>query len=205
MTSNETQPTSPEQSGSEHPNLYSSVPTSHQVLVHASLDAVNSLFPDDLAGAILREPHPTDNTFVAGISMTFPNTFHPTNIECQLTADVSCERASYFVQKLFEVELITRGGLRYLSLLGGVEVVPHPCLTLTQCKSDSIFIFGNVVANAVRQSLGYQEEVKQCRSKTKSVWVVISSNANDPISINLSLGLWLGTRISQKLFPARTS
>ncbi|KAI0550166.1 hypothetical protein F4679DRAFT_222177 [Xylaria curta] len=194
----------PQGDAPSHADLYVTekgiTPRSH-VLAHASLDAVIRIFPQDLADAIVR--HSDHDTFAAGISMCFPNVPREEN-SCHMTVEITYEKAPRLVQGLFRVDLETKGRLRYASLASGITIVPNPRITFHQCHLETIeSLFGPEITCAIHESPEYTQDEKQRRHKTQSIWVDVSCMADDPITINMSLGLWHGTQIAQKLFPRR--
>lgn len=175
-------------------------PEAEQILVNASLAVAVKLFPEGIGDAIVR--HSKSSNMVASISMSFPNALLKERIGCHMAIELSHEKAPRFIQALFKVDLETRAGLRYVCLPDGAEIVPNPHFTFRQCQRNAILtIFGPEVSNAIFASPGYQEEERQYRFKTESVWGVVSQGAEESVVINLSLGLWEGTQISEKLFP----
>ncbi|KAM7191156.1 hypothetical protein V8F33_009027 [Rhypophila sp. PSN 637] len=171
------------------------------VLVHACLEQAMCLFPQDLAHSIQRDPSPDDeNTFVAAISLSFPPLPIQDKVACQMSLEVSSEKVQHLSWELFQVRLETYDGLRYI-LSAGTKILPNPMLTLTGCRREKISsIFGAAVSSAIEASRTYRDEVKKWQGFTDCVSMVISQSACESASIFVSLGLWEGIQIKNKLY-----
>lgn len=179
-----------------NPSVYYFTPDD-QVFVNASLAVATRLLPRDLSNAVKRHPHPKKETaLVAAISMTFPN-----EVECQMALEIIPDKIQHYAWVLFGVRLETAAGLRYMCV-GGAEVLPAPRLTLRKCRADTIpEIFGFEVSNAVQSSPTYENDVvKNYRDCTNSASMVMSQDADEVAVLFLSLGIYKGTEIREKLY-----
>jgi hypothetical protein len=168
-----------------------------QVFVNAALVVATRILPRDLSNAVKRHPHPKNaNTLVAAIGMSFPN-----NVECQMALEITPDKLQHYALALFGVRLETAAGLRYICI-GGAQVLPAPRFTLRGCKADIIpDTFGPEVSDAIQSSATYRDDVvKNHLDDTHSVSMLISQRADEVAVLFLSLGLYLGTRIREKLY-----
>ncbi|KAL2166226.1 hypothetical protein VTG60DRAFT_3114 [Thermothelomyces hinnuleus] len=172
-----------------------------QVLVNASLEQATRLFPPDLSDSIKRHRDPrNENILVAAISMSFPDGPLKETIGCQLSLEVTEDKVQHLAQELFGVRLEIKDGLRYLRS-GRTKVMPNPKLTLTGCGRDALSpTFGSEMSAAIEKSPKYQDEAMQWRDTTDCVSMVISASAQEGAIIYMSVGLWKGTDIRDKLF-----
>ncbi|KAI0836102.1 hypothetical protein F5Y06DRAFT_305446 [Hypoxylon sp. FL0890] len=187
--------------GTYHPDRIDQSGSLHdtEVLVISPLEVIDNVLPQELADAIVRTVHPLDRNFqISDLSMNIP----VDSTTCNFSMGISFEKAPYLIQELFKVRLEIKLGLRYISLPGGLEVLPDPKFTLRQCSPNAIpLVFGPRITEAIQQSPVYLEDKAERRRRTRSVWANISANAGEKINVNLSLGLVHGTMIAEELFP----
>lgn len=172
-----------------------------QVLINASLEETTQLFPASLSDSIRRIPDPEDaDILVASVVMSFPGI--PSGVQCQMTLDIVPNRVDNLARNLFGVQLETHAGLRYICLPECCQVVPNPKFILRGCRHDVISeILGREVTTAIRENPVYRDELKQRRSRTGCVWMVISHDANEAAEICMSMEFWEGTVIRSRLYP----
>ncbi|KAK8070320.1 hypothetical protein PG994_006936 [Apiospora phragmitis] len=91
------------------------------ILYNASLRDATDLFPPFISSAIRRTPHPANpDVLVAAITMSFPATNSDT-FECQLSIEITENKIERIAREIFEVDLETTAGLRYVCLPGVVK------------------------------------------------------------------------------------
>ncbi|KAI1841715.1 hypothetical protein JX266_012083 [Neoarthrinium moseri] len=188
---------SPEESASPSPPF----PPTRHILCDASLDLTTELFPPLTSAAIRRVPHSAQpETLTAAVAMSFPAANYDT-YDCQLSMEIMEHKVERIARDLFEVDLETTDGLRYVCGPSGGRLLPNPHLTLQGCRYDVIpRIFGKKVFDAICGSLSYQKEVKQRLLRSSHVSMVISHKAKDGAQLFVSLGLREGSQIRDELF-----
>ncbi|KAL6405581.1 putative serine threonine protein kinase [Ilyonectria robusta] len=208
-TSARAPPPSLDDSTPEQVLVHSSVSSSNHlaedglVFVNGSLEMTTRLFPREFSDGIMRNPHPRDeSTLVAAMSMTFPNAPYTDTLGCQVALEITEDKVQHLARELFGVRLEIRAGLRYLCVPGGsAKVLPNPNFTLQGCRCDAILpTFGPEMSKAIQASPKFQEEAKQWRDCTDCVSMVISHMATERAIMYLSLGLWEGTQIKERLY-----
>ena len=172
------------------------------VLVNASLRSSTSLMPTYLAGAIERDRDPNDeDALTAGISMTFPNEPFTKKIGCTMSIRVAANRVQGLAKELFDANVETDGGLRYLLLPNGSQVLPNPNFSLRGCQhSACCAVFGRELSDGIVASPQCQDDIKQGRDYTDSVSMMISHSAYEGGTIFVTLGLKEGSVIRDKLY-----
>lgn len=172
------------------------------VLVNASLAGTKRLLPSYLSGGIEKYPDPAnEGALVAGISMTFPNEPLTGRNGCTMALSVGGNKVQGLAKDLFEANVETNSGLRYVWLTGRTKIVPNPNYIIQGCRFEIIPVtFGAAIAEAIAASPRYQEDVRLGNDFTDSVSMVISHQADHGGIIYVSLGLWEGSSIRSKLY-----
>ncbi|KAK3946987.1 hypothetical protein QBC32DRAFT_248541 [Pseudoneurospora amorphoporcata] len=162
---------------------------------NASLEQAERLFPRDLFNSIKRYPDPRNkNIMVAAVLISFPNE------QCQMSLEVTEDKVQHLARDLFDARLEVKDGFRYLRS-GRTKVKPSPKLTLTGCERNVLSsTFGLETFRGIEASSRYQHEGMHLWDTTDCVAMVISASAQEGAVIYMSLGLWEGIKISNKLF-----
>ena len=172
-----------------------------KVLVNPPLERVKHLFPANLFNSIKRYHDPENkNVVVASISISFPNELLRESVGCRMSLEVTADKVQHLARDLFDARLEVEDGVQYLCS-GCVKVTPIPKLTLTGCKRNVLSsTFGSETFHGIETSYRYQYEAMHLWDTTECVAMVISASAQEGAVIYISLGLWEGTAIKDKLF-----
>lgn len=163
-------------------------------LDEASVSACNLVFPEYLAGAIVRQSKLGD-TLAAAVSLT------PTQddrVAC-LNINVTPKRIENIAQELFNAHLENEAGVRY-AYMGHTRLIPTQELVLEWCRLESIpLIFGNILAQAVSSSPVYEKERLGEEERTKCVSMVVSGAVDKCARVEVLLALEQATEIANML------
>lgn len=173
------------------------------VLIDASLAGATRLFPRALSNSIRRVPHSRNkNILVAAISTIFPSEPEVTDkFGCQMALEITADKVTHLARELFGAHLETKAGLRYIILSSGSKILPNPKFTLQGCPFAIMpSVFGVDASKAMATSPKYQEDNNEWRDTTDCVSMEISLRADEGAVIYVSMGLWEGTRIREKLY-----
>jgi hypothetical protein len=170
--------------------------------VGASLEASGKLFPLEFMHAIQRVPNSLfPDTILADITMFLQEGRHRDYFGCQMEIGVAKEKVPLYARKLFNVDVETKDGVRYIHFQGGGKIEPDPCIKLRACRRDAITdIFGAEVDLAFSASPIYQREKREVRVYTDGVSMTISNREEEAGRITLFLGEWHAFNIRNHLY-----
>ncbi|KAI1119948.1 hypothetical protein F5Y10DRAFT_290545 [Nemania abortiva] len=184
-----------------HPHALQYIPGHTHALVSGSLDGTTSVFPQEFAGWVVR--HPSGGDYTAGIWMHFPNVLPQGKAGCLMAVEITYEKAPCLVQRLFGFNIEIKGERRYVSFPNGSSIEPGPIFMIPKGELDIESTVGSEVTRAVYSSPEYEEDKKQRSTRTRSIRVIVSGKSSEPIIFYMSMGLWQGTQIAQRIFPQR--
>ncbi|KPA37224.1 hypothetical protein FLAG1_09973 [Fusarium langsethiae] len=173
-----------------------------QLVTGASIQELESVFPEYISGAIRRDHSVDGDRMSAAITMNFP----PRSIgdvACIMTLVVEPNKVERLAMLLFGAHLESDGGSREVVLQGGTRVRPHPQFLLQGSPSKAISeVFGLETAAAIAAAPYRKQEILMGTWATRCVTMTIYVEAHEPALINLNLGLKQGFKIHDKLYTS---
>ena len=173
------------------------------VLVPASLVATTHLLiPPYLSGAIRRNPgRSSEDTFTAAISLSFPTSSSINDMSCLMALEVVESKVQRIADELFDANIETTAGLRYVCLSPTTKIFPSPYLTLRGGRLQAPSpLFGFELSQAIATSPMYLAEAKHKFDHTDYISMVIPQQTHDCAVIFVSLGLLEACRIRDRLY-----
>ncbi|KAK8007251.1 short chain dehydrogenase/reductase [Apiospora arundinis] len=177
---------------------FGNIPGFEQATGVFSLAEGKRLFVDtNVIDAIVRLP--TD--YVPGIRMYFARP-GVREIGCCMEIEIDDEKSPDIIKDLFGVSLKIDHQGRYLYLPASGSILRLGSNTiLERCKRAAVQpVLGLPIWRAVIATTLFQQEGKECREYTRSIWAVASAQLESKIKLRLLLGVFEGNGIWQKLF-----
>ena len=127
--------------------------------------------------------------------------YHRDQFGCQMEIGIVKEKVAYYAKKLFDVEVESKDGVRYLRYPGGGKVEPDSSIKLRACQRDVIpYVFGTDVDHGFSSAPIYQREEREVRERTDGVSMTITNRVDEDGLITLYLGEWHAFSIKDRLF-----
>jgi hypothetical protein len=170
--------------------------------VNASLQASKTLFPPEFMDSIERIPHSwRPDILAADVSMILQKGYIREHFGCQMEIGIAKEKVPFYAKRLFDIEVETKDGVRYIRGPHGSKIEPQPSIKLRGCPQDAISgVFGNTLSAGISSGPIYQREVKEARDHTDGVSMTITNKGVEAGKITLFLGEWYAYTIKKELY-----
>lgn len=170
-------------------------PDPQQRLSLALPQKIPGLFPEYMAGAIIRDYIQTGEDCIcrAAVEVMFPQ---DGRLDCIMSLDVKENKVEYIARTLFDVQLEAgSGGRRQILLPRGVRLTLSSEITLSGAQDEAVRkLFGPEIYAGIVDSSIYHGEQQEGASSTGCITMVIPWRTNGRATINVVLGVRVGYR-----------
>lgn len=170
-------------------------PAPQQRLSLAFPQKIPGLFPEYMAGAIVRDYIQTGDDCIcrAAVEVMFPQ---DGRLDCIMSLDVKDNKVEYIARTLFDVQVeASSGGRRQILLPRGVRLMLNSEITLSGAQDEAVRkLLGLEIHAGIIDSSIYHSEQQEGASATGCVTMAIPWRTSGRATINIVLGVRVGYR-----------